>query len=165
MTRVTDLDEPVALAERLYDGMGAVRRGIRRTAGPAWPNRSLTGSQIELVRLVRRQPGISVATAAAELRLAANTVSTLVGQLTDAEILVRVPDPDDRRVARLQLTDATSRRLHAWRDERHQRLADAIAVLPADRRRVLQQAIPVLLEVADLVQDEDDVLTGRGSRG
>ncbi|HEX6447185.1 MAG TPA: MarR family transcriptional regulator [Streptosporangiales bacterium] len=162
---MTDLDDPVELAERLFDGMGAVRRGIRRLAGPAWPNGSLTGAQIELVRLVRRQPGISVAAAAAELRLAANTVSTLVRQLTDGGILVRVPDPGDRRVARLQLTDVASRRLHAWRDERHQRLADAIAALPADRRRVLQEAVPVLLEVADLVQDKDDVLTERGSRG
>lgn len=158
---MTDLDDPVELAEGLYDGMGAVRRSVRRLAGPVWPDRSLTGSQIELVRLVRRQPGISVATAAAELRLAANTVSTLVRQLTDADILARVADPDDRRVARLQLTDATSRRLHAWRDERHQRLADAIAALPAARRRELRQAVPVLLEVADLVQDKAE----SGSRG
>lgn len=156
MTDVTDLDDPAELAERLFDAMGTVRRSVRRTAGPAWPSRSLTGAQVELVRLVRRQPGISVAAAAAELRVAPNTVSTLVGQLTDAEILVRVADPDDRRVARLRLTDATSRRLHAWRDERHQRLADAIATLPTARRHVLQQAVPVLLEVADLVQNKDD---------
>lgn len=150
------MDDPVELAERLVDGMGAVRRSVRRVAGPAWPGMPLTGSQVELVRLVRRQPGVSVAAAAAELRLAANTVSTLVRQLTDAEILVRVADPDDRRVARLRLTEAASRRLHAWRDERHQRLADAIATLPADRRRMLRQAVPVLTEVADLLQDKSD---------
>ncbi|MBO0828046.1 MAG: MarR family transcriptional regulator [Streptosporangiales bacterium] len=141
--------------------MGAVRRSVRRVAGPAWPGTPLTGSQVELVRLVRRQPGVSVAAAAAELRLAANTVSTLVRQLTDAEILVRVADPDDRRVARLRLTDTASRRLHAWRDERHQRLADAIATLPADRRRTLRKAVPVLSEVADLLQDKgDEVIHG-----
>lgn len=158
---MTDLDDSAELAEALLDGMGAVRRSVRRVAGPAWPGAPLTGAQVELVRLVRRQPGMSVAAAAAELRLAANTVSTLVRQLTDAGILVRVTDPGDRRVARLQLTEVASRRLHAWRDERLQRLADALATLPADRRRVLREAVPVLAEVADLLQDKgDEVIHG-----
>ena len=64
----------------------------------------ITESQAELLRLVGRQPGISVSAAAAELGLAPNTASTLVSKLSTDGLLVRTPDPDDRRVGRLALT-------------------------------------------------------------
>jgi hypothetical protein len=38
------------------------------------------GPQVELVRVVRRLPGVSVADAAAELRPAPNTVSTCLAR-------------------------------------------------------------------------------------
>src|SRR5205085_2560073 len=92
--------EDVVLAEALFQSLGSVRRQVRRTAGRPLPS-PLSGSQIELVRLVRRTPGITVSEAADELRLAGNTVSTLVRQLTGAGVLRREADPADRRVARL----------------------------------------------------------------
>ena len=79
--------------------MAAIRRSGRLVGRP--PELSeLTGAQLDLVRLVGRRPAVSVAQAAAELRLAANTVSTLVRQLTDAGLLLRRVDPVDRRIAR-----------------------------------------------------------------
>nr|WP_232320542.1 MarR family transcriptional regulator [Rhodococcus sp. WMMA185] len=45
---------------------------------------------MELARLLRRRPGISVADAAAGLGLAANTVSTLARQIVDAGLVERV---------------------------------------------------------------------------
>ena len=63
------------LAEDLLAAIGLVRRHLRRSAGRPWALSTLTGSQAELVRLVRRNPGISVTEAAVELGLAANTVA------------------------------------------------------------------------------------------
>ena len=92
------------LADDLFTAVGQLRRHGRRLGGGPFPAGTLSGAQVELVRLVRRRPGLSVAEAAAELALAPNTVSTLVGQLAEAEVLTRVTDPQDRRVARLALT-------------------------------------------------------------
>ena len=69
--------------------MGAIRRSGRRHAGRPEELSQLTGSQLELVRLLRRRPGISVNQVADELNLAPNTVSTLVRQLVDAGFVVR----------------------------------------------------------------------------
>jgi DNA-binding MarR family transcriptional regulator len=137
-----------ATADELFSTFASIHRSARLAGRPA-ELANLTGAQLDLVRLVRRQPGVSVAEAAGELRLAANTVSTLVRQLTDAGLLVRRVDAADRRVARLELTPETAREVVRFRDRRVALLAAAIAELrPADRRR-LEAALPVLGGLAE----------------
>src|SRR5580704_4188487 len=93
------------LADELLGAMGAIRRSGRRHAGRPEELSQLTGSQLELVRLLRHHPGLSVNQVAEELNLAPNTVSTLVRQLVDAGLVVRGCQEADRRVARLDLVD------------------------------------------------------------
>ena len=95
-------------ADELLRSLFSIRRTGRRIAGRPTEFASLTGAQLELVRLVRRRPGVSVAEAASELQLAPNTVSTLVRRLTETGIVVRTVDGVDRRVARLDLADRAS---------------------------------------------------------
>ena len=64
----------------------------------------MRGAQLELLQLVEAEPGVGVAAAARSLHLAGNSVSTLVNQLVEADLLQRAVDPDDRRAARLHLT-------------------------------------------------------------
>ena len=140
--------DAVGVADELLTTMASIRRGARLAGRPA-ELADLTGAQLDLLRLVRRRPAVSVADAAAELRLAANTVSTLVRQLTDAGFLVREVDREDRRIARLELTESTTRRLSRFRDRRVALLAAGIEELrPADRRR-LEAAVPILAQVAE----------------
>ena len=76
-----------ALADELVDAMSSVRRAVRRQAGQVEEVARLTNAQVQLVRVVRRKPGISVTEAAAELGVAPNTVSTLVRQLVETGVL------------------------------------------------------------------------------
>jgi DNA-binding MarR family transcriptional regulator len=133
--------------EELLDALGAFRRTLRRHVGaPLSP--PLTSAQVELVRVVRREPGTSVAEAAEKLGLAPNTVSTLVGQLSDARVLVRSVDVDDRRVARLELTPDVRRKVDAWRDRRVVVLTQALNRLSSADRRRLDEAAPALERLA-----------------
>ncbi|MER7247030.1 MarR family transcriptional regulator [Kribbella sp. NPDC000426] len=137
------------LAEDLLAAIGLVRRRLRRTAGRPLALSTLTGSQAELVRLVRRNPGISVAEAAAELGLVANTVSTLVGQLTERGMLLRAPDETDRRVARLTLTEPAREQVEAWRDRRAALVTEALDGLAGEDRDAIRAALPVLAVLAE----------------
>ena len=140
LARAVATAELSALADELLATMASIRRS-GRLAGRPLELSELTGAQLDLVRLVRRRPGISVAEAAAELRLAANTVSTLVRQLTDAGLLLRHADGVDRRIARLELTPEMQRKVDRFRDRRVALLAAAIAELrPAERRRLAETA-------------------------
>ncbi|HZX04484.1 MarR family winged helix-turn-helix transcriptional regulator [Kribbella sp.] len=144
-----------ALTEDLLAAIGLVRRHLRRSVGRPFPESSLTDSQAELVRTVRRNPGISVAEAAGELGLVANTVSTLVGQLTERGLLQRTPDETDRRVARLTLTDPAREQVEAWRDRRTALVTRALDDLSPADRDALQAALPVLAVLADRLHPEE----------
>ncbi|GAA3114379.1 DNA-binding MarR family transcriptional regulator [Kribbella aluminosa] len=144
-----------ALAEELLAALGLVRRHLRRSVGRPFPLSSLSDSQSELIRTVRRNPGISVAEAADGLGLVANTVSTLVGQLTERGLLQRTPDESDRRVARLTLTDPAREQVEAWRDRRTALVTRALDDLAPADRRALRAALPVLTVLADRLHPEE----------
>ena len=140
--------------DELLEALSAVRRAVRRQAARPVELSVLTGAQLELVRLLRREPGVSIADAAARLRVAPNTVSTLVGQLADSGVLERRIDEADRRVVRLTLTPGVRRRVAAWRDRRADALGEAMARLPAADRERLAGAVPALIRLADELQVE-----------
>lgn len=146
VTQPTDL---IAAADELLGVMGTIRRSGRRRFGRPEEFTMLTGSQLELVRLVRRRPGVSVTDAADELGLAQNTVSTLVRQLSELGLLLRSADPGDRRVARLDLATQMRRKADAFRDRRVLALAAALDRLPARDRRSVVSAVESLATLAD----------------
>jgi DNA-binding MarR family transcriptional regulator len=135
------------LADELLAAMGAIRRSGRRQAGRPEELSQLTGSQLELVRLLRRRPGISVNQVAEELTLAPNTVSTLVRQLVDAGFVVRRCQEADRRVARLDLAEDLGRKMGAFRDRRMGLLVEAMRALPVHDQRRLRSTVGVLLKL------------------
>ena len=132
------------VADELLTALSAIRRATRRSSSRPAELSSLTTAQLELARVVRRNPGISIAGAAEAMRLAPNTVSTLVGDLAAAGLLVRRTDPHDRRVARLELTEGWKRKIDAWRDRRVAAVDAALRRLPAEERRRLERALPAL---------------------
>jgi DNA-binding MarR family transcriptional regulator len=127
----------------------------RRAVRQAWREDPLPPAQSELLRLAATMPGITVADAAQELRLAPNTVSTLVGKLTAAGLLVRNRDAQDARVALLTITDAARQRLVQWRDLRADLAGQALAGLSAADRRALAAALPALLRLAEGMETSD----------
>ncbi len=140
-------------AEELLDRLSALRRALRRRSERPEELSRLTGAQLELVRLLRRRPGTSVGEAAAELGLAPNTVSTLVGTLTREDVVVRTVDDADRRAVRLELAAPVRHRVEAWRDRRTDALQSALDELdPASRRRIVD-ALPVLDRLTALLED------------
>ena len=87
------VDTSTDLASEMFDVVGRFRRQLRRSVGRGFDATGLTQSQAELLRLVGRQPGISVREAAADLGLVPNTASTLVTKLVGG----RSADPLRRR--------------------------------------------------------------------
>jgi DNA-binding MarR family transcriptional regulator len=144
----------IKLAGELLGTVARIRRTIRRRAERPVLFSKLTGSQLELIRAVQRRPGTSVAEAAVHLQLAPNTVSTLVRELTSTRLLVREPDPTDRRVARLDLDPTVREEVDAWSDLRVVVLGRAVDRLSARDRRRLDAAIPVLERLAREVELE-----------
>jgi DNA-binding MarR family transcriptional regulator len=150
-TTVSDLD---VLARDLLEGWAAGRRLLRRRVRSAMGEPALPTAQVELLRLVETEPGIRVGDAARSLRLAPNTISTLVHELKQAGLLESGAGDGDGRAVHLSLTDAARKRLGRWRDERVQTLAAALAVLSESDRRTLRQAQAGMAALVERLEEE-----------
>ncbi len=144
------------LTTELFEVVGRFRRQLRRSTGRGFGATGLTPSQAELVRLVGRQPGISVREAATELALAANTASTLVSRLAAAGLLIRSVDNDDRRVGRLRLTEPAQRMADESRAARRATLATVINELDAEQVDHLANGLRVLAEMTRKLQEGNE---------
>lgn len=142
------------LAAELLGTVGRFRRQARRSGGGPSIGTGLPESQAELLRLVGRQPGISVRHAAADLGLAANTASTLVSRLAADGLLVRTVDPDDRRVGRLRLTESAQRIADESRAARRAALGTALERLDDGQIDQLIDGLSVLAELTRLLREE-----------
>jgi DNA-binding MarR family transcriptional regulator len=123
---------------------------LPRTIGAAELQReALPLSELEVMRLLVRRPGLSVKEVAAELGLHGPNVSAAVRSLAARGLLDRRRDPDDGRVTRLFPT----RRAISTRDRREDGWAAAMAAAlddlsPADAAALLAAA-PALRALAD----------------
>jgi DNA-binding MarR family transcriptional regulator len=152
----TDL---AALAAGLAGAIGRLRRSLNRQVRAGTAIVPLPEAQLEILRLIDRRPGLRVHDAAAELRLAPNTVSTLVHRLVDAGLVERQADSGDGRVAHLHLLPAAEQRLRRWRDHRQRVLADRLSDLSADDRLAVARAVPVLERLAAALEEVAPVST------
>ena len=134
--------------------MAALRRLIRRRVPTEACGPPLRGAHVELLQVVKKQPGIGIASAGRALHLAANSVSTLVNQLVDAGLLHREPDPADRRATRLEITAAARERMATWRRARTGLVADALAGLSEEDTAAIEQALPALEKLMGILKEQ-----------
>lgn len=139
-------------AGELLAAMGAVRRLARRAVRMATHDDPLPPASSELLRLVARRPGIGVAEAAAELRLAPNSVSTMVSKLAESGLLSRGRGASDGRSVQLTVTEAGTARLARWSDIRTDLTSRALEMLPPADRQALVAAIPALNRLAEQME-------------
>jgi DNA-binding MarR family transcriptional regulator len=152
--RVLADGQAAAAAAELFTAISVIRRTARRAARQAWTQQPLPPAQSELLRLAVARPGITVADAAQELRLAPNTVSTLVGRLTEAGLLVRQRGAADGRTALLTATEKARLRLAEFRDLRADLAGRALAQLPKQDQKALAAAVPALLRLAERMESQ-----------
>lgn len=148
------METRIELAADLFGTVGRFRRQVKRTAGPPIGT-GLPESQAELLRLVARQPGISVREAAAELGLAANTASTLVSRLTADGLLVRTADSEDRRIGRLKLTESAQHLADESRAARRAALGAVLDRLDDAQLRRLTEGLDVLADITRQLREEN----------
>lgn len=136
--------------------IAALRRLVHRRLRSAVPGPPLRGAHIELLQVVKKQPGIGIASAGRALHLAANLVSTLVNQLIDLGMLARKTAPGDRRAAQLWLTEAATQRLAEYRQARIDLMTAGVSGLPDADRQALARALPALRALLTALDATDE---------
>ncbi|ETA01365.1 transcriptional regulator, MarR family [Frankia casuarinae] len=140
-------------ARALTEVVTRLRRVLRTSIRSDYPWEALPMAQVELLQCLQERDGARVGELAGLLHLAPNTVSTLVQQMSDADLLRRVTDPADRRAARVSLTETGTRHLQGWREAHERRLGDALGRLAAADQAVIVEALPALSRLVEQLDD------------
>lgn len=142
-----------AEAAELLAAVAAVRRVARRAVRHSAHAEPLPPARSQLLGLTLRRPGLSVAEAAHELRLAPNSVSTMVSQLAADGLLIRERPAGDGRLVRLTATDKGAARVSQWRDVRSELAGRALETFSEADRQAIREAIPALVRLAERMEE------------
>jgi DNA-binding MarR family transcriptional regulator len=96
---------------------------------------------------LNREGPARVTTLAAAARIGQPSMTELVQRLERQGLVTRVGDPEDRRVALVTITNAGRALLDDQRRDRHDRLAELLAALPADDEATLTLAMHVAVPI------------------
>ncbi|GAB2588801.1 MarR family winged helix-turn-helix transcriptional regulator [Microlunatus antarcticus] len=129
----------------LADGLRpAVMRLARRLRQVRADGLELTASQLSAMGTLARADDQPIGTLAAAERVAAPSMTRVVNALQERGLVVRTPDPTDRRQSLVSLTTSGRELLLLNRRRRSEWLAQRIAELDPDDREVLRRAVGIL---------------------
>ncbi|MER7159189.1 MarR family winged helix-turn-helix transcriptional regulator [Streptomyces lydicus] len=141
--------EPTAgtnLPEQLVRLTRRMHRAQKRHLAPL--DIAFTPAQSRLLRIVAHYRGTPprMADLAERLEVVPRAVTTLVDGLEAHGAVRRVPDPANRRVVRIELTDTGRTALRALRSARRAAAEEILAPLTAEQREVLGGLLSTLVD-------------------
>jgi DNA-binding MarR family transcriptional regulator len=144
--RATEAAQPVAdeVTGRLADQLLRLSRRLHRAQRRQFEPLGVTPAQARLLRTLAHHERPRMADLAERLDVVPRAVTTLVDALEEQDLVRRVPDPDNRRVIRIELLDGGRRALADLWQARRTAAAEILAPLDDDRRAALSELLAVL---------------------
>ncbi|MFI6274562.1 MarR family winged helix-turn-helix transcriptional regulator [Streptomyces sp. NPDC050988] len=106
-------------------------------------------AQVEFLQVLDEHAPARISELAARRRLAASTVSGLIGQMITAGPVARGIDPADRRVSVVTPTATGHEQFVAWTAAHERRMDAALAALDDESREAIAGALPALFQLAE----------------
>ena len=144
----------------LADVVARLRRAMRRAWRAADAGNPLSVAQLELLTSLQENPGARPGQLARALRLAPNSVTTLVNGLQRHGLVTRAEGGSDRRAVRLTLTTAGEEAARRWQTTNAAILRDALAGMSEAGRATLGTLVPALRELVGAIDRTTDPSPG-----
>ncbi len=139
--------EPAALGARLRLAVARLSRRIRQQAADV--GEELTASSQGALATIERLGPLTLGELAAVEQVRPPSMTRIVARLEDDGYTTRSVDPDDRRVARAEITERGRDLLARSRTRKDAYLAQRVALLSAEERATLARALPILERLQD----------------
>lgn len=151
----SDLPAPTAFSADLplADTIAGLRRAMRRAARATDPANPLTVAQLELLSCLTQQPAIRPGQLARRLKLAPNSVTTLLNALHAREMITRSEVAGDARAVQVALTPDGYDAVARWSATNAAIVQAALATLSREDRHALSGALGALRELAQAIDD------------
>lgn len=132
-------------AARLRTAVARLSRRLRPTVAGS----NLTPSEISVLFTIVRLGPLRLSELAEIEAINPTMLSRITAQLCSSELIVRSADPGDRRAALVQATPAGKRTRELIQRERTRALSEHVRQLTDEQRLCLEEALPVLEELAE----------------
>jgi len=133
---------------RMRGALARISRSIDRQV----PREGLTRSQVWILGTVARRGPIGMGELAEIEGVNPTMLSRMVGKMTDAGLVARVPDTRDGRAVLVQVTAEGAALQDRLRAERSRLFAERLAELPEESAAPLRDALPALEALAELMR-------------
>ena len=153
---------PADVETALAEVVAQLRRAMRRAARSVEPTNTLAVAQLELLACLAENPGARPSQLAKLLRLAPNSITTIVNGLSARGYVTRNGCNGDRRTVALQLTATGRKEVRSWQETSERLLRGAWAGLHPAWQQLLAASVPALQELVIAI---DDLTESRVSAG
>ncbi|RDI75783.1 Transcriptional regulator [Gaiella occulta] len=136
---------PLGVANELRPVLLRLARELRKETEQF----GVTGRQVTLLWLVKRNPGLTLRALAEEEGISPPALSGHVDRLERAGLLTRVRSEVDRRRVGLEVTPAGERLLRRVRERRTAWLAERLRALEPAELQAIDAALPPLLRLVE----------------
>jgi DNA-binding MarR family transcriptional regulator len=143
---------------RSLDSLRRIFRALRISARRAERELGLSGAQLFVLQQLDEQAARSLNDLAERTRTHQSSVSVVVRRLVERGLVDRAKAPEDTRRIRLRLTARGRALLRRSRPAGQLQLIQAIASLPATKRRVLAQTLEYLVDNMRLRSSPADMM-------
>ena len=112
------------------------------------PGQKITFSRIRVLTYLAQAQGeqVSIRDLAEELGVTSGGVSQMIDSLVKSDMVCRTTSREDRRVVYLSISDNAKRSLEVLSNYLHDRVAKAMAKIPAGDREIMAKSLRTLLK-------------------
>ncbi len=138
---------------RLVELLSLVSRRMHRYLVPVAEAEGLSFTEIVVLWKMNRRKACRVTDLAGEVSMPPSTLTGVLDRLVAKGLLVRVPDPEDRRAVILTVGEHVPDLLETMKDASRERLSAAFRAVPDEH---LERLAGDLQELLDCLEGEDE---------
>ncbi|MGH7203939.1 MAG: MarR family winged helix-turn-helix transcriptional regulator [Candidatus Levyibacteriota bacterium] len=144
--------EESELLQQFIGTMMKVRRFIDPAIGIPQEDKTATLLQTQALTFLKEHPQSTVGELAQYLHMSSSAIAQFTDRLTDAHLIERKNDPNDRRIVRLSLTATGDDRLISLRKVIQERMGNILTRIP---EKDLKEVIRIFGNLLENLEEEN----------
>jgi len=137
------------LIAQIIEAQRRMNRVIRERTLDSWVKLNLTIPQLKSLFYISRHGRVNLSGLASGIRVTPANVTGIVDRLVEQGLLTRTPDPDDRRISWLTVTDEGKTLINDLREGRVQEMRRILDKLTEEELAIVARGFEVVAAAAE----------------
>jgi DNA-binding MarR family transcriptional regulator len=138
------------LIAQIIEAQRRMNRVIRERTLDSWVKLNLTIPQLKSLFYISRHGRVNLSGLASGIRVTPANVTGIVDRLVEQGLLTRAPDPDDRRVSWLSVTDKGKTLINDLREGRAQEMRRILDKLTEEELSTVARGFELVARAAEI---------------